>query len=554
MKNFKMVILTLMASVMFMPSVFADCSDQNTNDPKTSYTNGSETKYCTGISEALNAAQDGGIVKLLKDAELGDSYVTRNNNNGNTANTFTFDLNGFKLVSTGSNSTFWISDGSIVTIKDSKGTGKIESQKDDAAAIVIQKGKAVLENVKISKTTNGSTGNYAAVYLGFDGTGSNSLEIKAGTDITSEGIGVAVIGNNPKLDILGGKITAKSFAVSGNGSLTVNSTINIEGGELKSTNSAAIYHPQTITLNVKGGILTGLVGIVARQGNVNISGGTINATGDKDGKSCFGDAKEGNECVQLPLGSAVIVDNKASGYTGVSKVAISGGDFHTTTTPIVSINNNAGDFEVTGGDFDKDVPTMFLNANSGYGQSKSGQVGKLHNIKVEPFENGTVDVNENAVAGEIVKIEAEPHDGYQLESIKITKKDGSLVELEDDEFEMPDEDVTITVVFAKKDITITLEIADKIDKEYKVKEGTTVEELLNELKKEHKSLTGFTDKDGKEIDLKTTITNGMYLKGVLTNEEITNPPKTADNILKIAGLGIIGMGILVVAVKKYILN
>ena len=63
---------------------------------------------------------------------------------------------------------------------------------------------------------------------------------------------------------------------------------------------------------------------------------------------------------------------------------------------------------------------------------------------------------------------------------------------------------------------------------------------------------GFTDKDGKELDLGDEVTEGMYLVAVLEDEVVDNAPQTFDGILMFAGIGILGVGVLGIAAKKYL--
>ncbi len=565
MKNLRKLIGLLVVSV-FALSVNGQTVKAETCDGNQVASTGENACHAT-MQDAVNAVKDnGGTITLLKSTTI-DTYLKVD-----ATQNVTLNLNGHDLTGSGD-----------LTIMVFKGNLNITGT-----------GKVINNNTSSQFGTIGIYGN--------DADTTDFSKITIGENVTVEGINPVVVMLNQNgttqlvnygstVDIYGKLInnvltTTAPAALSIHGNIKNANhapVINIhEGAELKSTveGGAGIYQAGNSKVTVNNAIVEGKTGIVTKAGTLDLEGATVRATGPKaaatpssNGFNGTGAAIQiesnngfyGNVDIKINKGTYESANNSvileyvnATDPTKVSAIEVTDGEF--TAPDDIDVINVSQSFKtqefskkfIKGGEFSSDVEDFIDTEN--LGQSESGQVGKLHNIKVEPFENGTVTVNKNAVAGEKVKIEAEPHDGYQVESIKVSKANGALVDLEDDEFEMPDEDVTITVVFAKKDITITLEIADKIDKEYKVKEGTTVEELLNELKKEHKSLTGFTDKDGKEIDLKTTITNGMYLKGVLTNEEITNPPKTADNILKITGLGIIGIGVLIVATKKYLLN
>ena len=255
------------------------------------------------------------------------------------------DLNGHKIDRTEGNCVFNI-ENSNVTFKDSTKTdGTVEHQT----------GSSIYANSKSVVTIE--NGNYVG--------------------------GLVVWGDKAKLEIQGGTITTEGFAVSGNGAETTDSTITISGGELKSTGTAAIYQPQTGNLTITGGSITGLVGIVARQGNVKIDGGKITATGDASRTDRIGDAKnaEGGY-VQLPLGGAVVVDNTESAYKGTAHVDIVKGNFETTGTPITSFGNTASDVKVLGGNFNQDVKPMFLG--EGLTQDKDGNVVDPDEVTSQP--------------------------------------------------------------------------------------------------------------------------------------------------------------------------
>ena len=67
-------------------------------------------------------------------------------------------------------------------------------------------------------------------------------------------------------------------------------------------------------------------------------------------------------------------------------------------------------------------------------------------------------------------------------------------------------------------------------------------------------ITRFTDKDGNELSLDTTITNDMYLITVLVDTKIEEPPKTFDSLTTIIGIGVLSLGALGIAYKKYLVH
>ncbi len=207
---------------------------------------------------------------------------------------------------------------------------------------------------------------------------------------------------------------------------------------------------------------------------------------------------------------------------------------------------------------------------SGSLQNNSG--AKLHFVNVSStLENGIITVSPKlAKLGDTVTITVTPNEGYELKegSLKVTKKAVAsaistiaLPIAEDNEipitgytFPMPDGEVEVTAEFEKieEQIKITLDIDGDVKENYEVTKGWTLQDLLNDLKNKGYSITGFTNKDGEELELSSEITEGMYLVAVLEDEVVTEAPQTLDNILKFVGIGVLGLGTLGVAAKKYL--
>ncbi len=264
------IVSAFVVSMAFMPNVYAD-------EPK-----------CTGIANdteltaAINSCE---TITLAKDAKITTTAMIDVNNKN-----ITLDLNGGSITRTNEegNTVITVSNGGSLVIKDSVGTGKV---------VYSGKGSSITQALAID--------------------GNGTLTVKGGTFIADTG--VALWGDNGKLNFEGGTITATQNAISGNGAHSGNSTINISGGTIESTGGAVVYMPQSGTLNITNGNLTGYVGIVSRAGEVNLAGGTITTTGTDPVQ--IGDAD-----VQFPGGVAVIVDNKTPGYTkGTGKAVISSG-------------------------------------------------------------------------------------------------------------------------------------------------------------------------------------------------------------------------------------
>ncbi len=72
---------------------------------------------------------------------------------------------------------------------------------------------------------------------------------------------------------------------------------------------------------------------------------------------------------------------------------------------------------------------------------------KLFNIKSVIKGEGTIEVDENAITGDLVKFKIIAKNGYKLEKLSIKDIDGNSLPLSDYTFKMPSSDVTITAIF-----------------------------------------------------------------------------------------------------------
>ena len=105
----------------------------------------------------------------------------------------------------------------------------------------------------------------------------------ASITVRDSGEGGKIISNNYGLSashgghlvMESGKIESNDAALTGNNTAG-NMNFTVTGGTLTATKGPAIYMPGQVSLTITGGTLNG--GISLRMGQVNISGGTINAT------------------------------------------------------------------------------------------------------------------------------------------------------------------------------------------------------------------------------------------------------------------------------------
>ncbi len=481
----------LMASMLFLPNVFAaNCTEDSAGaQAEIDFSNGSK-KYCTAINDAFSESTEGATVKLLENITNTEVTAVKNNSPIN----LTFDLNGHSITSSiATYGTFYIAKGVTLTIVDTsvEKTGKIENT-NQLPALVVQEGTGIIKG-GLYTTTNTTQSTIAVGLVNhteYDGKASLVFEDGATVDGS---YGIGVFGENQKLTVNGGVIKAEAFAVAGNGRDTKNSTIIINGGNLTSTGNAAIYQPQTGTLTINNGNITGKVGIVARQGTVSVVNGNITANGTAGETINTGDAVKDGKKIDIPSGVGIIVDNTESTYPNVAKVEVKGGDFTTNDGGVLAYgdesDNATDEIVVIGGKFNQDVGKKYLSAQTS--QSVSGVVGKVYNITAGPTENGTIAVNSNAAVGEVVALTLTPSAGYEVGEIKITTEDGTVIPVSaDNTFVMPEGNVLVTVTY----------------------------------------------------------------KTIVLDEVLATNPDTFDNAAIIAGLALLSTGILAVAIKKVMVD
>lgn len=337
---------------------------------------GVEGEVYPNLQAAIDAAQAGETVKLVKDIDLGDSVSVSADKD------MTLDLNGHTI--TASDTAYPFNNAGVLRLCDKSGAeklGEIVGSGGETYAVVRTAGENAslrIEGITITTqaravfATDGATvemlsgklqGKYAlraantvsdlttkvsisggelvgstqAVYLNanikaieggsipypVEVTVSGSANIKA----TGESA-ITVRGNGAKLNVEGGTIEGASGfgAIDGNGTMGAGGTeINVSGGVVKggAEDSVGIYHPQAGTLNVTGGTISGTTGIEMRAGTLNVSGDTTAIKGGTD--------------------EVTVTPNGNGGTTANAAVAVAQ---HTTKLP-VEVNISGG--TLTGG-------------------------------------------------------------------------------------------------------------------------------------------------------------------------------------------------------------
>ena len=330
------------------------------------------TNTHTTLASAVTAAQDGDTITLKSDLTTAPVTIDKG---------VTLNLGGHKIeisAGTGASGIKFSAGSSTVsngTITDTRGLNNTTTCNYEAVSVIGKDTSVSFSSLTINQYVPDFLDNYnyaidveqgAAITLN-SGTRIVELAQPDNTDFemgvdTWGVVGIAAWGarhtDTYSTDVTinsGVSIKVSSFAISGSGTHNedsskadyCNTNITINGGDIVSTDSQAIYHPQAGNLTVNGGNITGTTGIELRSGNLTITGGTIKATGTD-----FNSAPNGNGSTTSGVAvvisqhtTALPIDVKISGGTMSGLYALYEVTNETTNNPEVI------DIEVTGGDF-----------------------------------------------------------------------------------------------------------------------------------------------------------------------------------------------------------
>jgi Synergist-CTERM protein sorting domain-containing protein len=250
----------------------------------------------TDETELFNAFANGGEYELANDIDVTTYSRTNPIKTGDGVNVV-LDLKGHKINNSNPR-TLHVAGAGTLTINDSVGTGSIEG-----GSTIYIKGDIREDSDTPIKST---------------------CTLNGGTIKTKDYWGVIIYGNGATFNMNGGKITLEkeeSICISGNGlPKNAGTEINIAGGLIDAFSTArsiGIYHPQKGVLNISGGYIRGDHGVQFKAGELNITGGKIEAFAKKP------ENLEANNNGAVETGAAVsFVSNK--NYGGEMKLNISG--------------------------------------------------------------------------------------------------------------------------------------------------------------------------------------------------------------------------------------
>ena len=295
----------------------------------------------------------------------------------------------------------------------------------------------------------------------FDSTHHGSAVI--GKDVTVEGA-VAVFNKDSRLDVYG-TVTTSGLAISGNGG--TNGDENHGGTEIvihksatvKSTDSAAIYHPQVGTLTIgcddadcanadaeganTGAVIEGQIAVAARAGTIMVKGGTITSK-----------AASAIKVNGIDLYPAGIVADMNEGYSkGSLSITVTGGRIiavgtHKPVTGSAGGSEQTGTAEdkiiVSGGEFSSEIDSVYLPAGK-----ECKKVGEATYYTIEDKEEVTMVVE----VSESVDGKTKQQYASLADAIRMAKPGATITVLDTVE----DDKITLTkTVTVAKDITIDL--------------------------------------------------------------------------------------------------
>lgn len=356
-----------------------------------------DTEYET-LQEAINAAEDGQKIYLLRDITVTDTVKF-----DKVGLSIAIDLQGHTITGDKCRA-LQVIDGNLVLSNDSyatMGEAVITSTGIATASSVIRVGdgdhrQAQSENMK-----------------------SPELDIAAGVTVKAVcSYGITVFGyGEEKLTVNGNVISTATTnasydgcAISTVGEDKTAANVTINGGTITAENTNAIYMPSGNLLVYSGAIVRGLTGIYAKSGNVQIKGAKIYGTGEAKGYSYHGNGG-------IPTGDALVLDS--CGYpNGAPTVNFAGAEnayFESTNAKPIGSYATEGNTKVTGfvdkGTFNKAIDKDLLkdgyvcvyNGENNYGVATTENcVAKVGDIYYATLQDA-IDAAQNGATVVLVK-------------------------------------------------------------------------------------------------------------------------------------------------------
>ena len=361
-----------------------------------------EGNYYESLHEAINAANGGNVITLLRDTSEARINIEKN---------IIIDLGTHTWTGTSEDCVFTVPGNHNVTIKNgsivapnllgqvSGGNTIFEAcSVTESDCLIVKGGTVLLKDTDITATAADAAG----VQVN-DGT----FTLDADSSITAMGedyaVGVFVKGTDDSADPvvnIAGTIATYGPAVQGNGSDRSNPEINIQAGATLTAEKLAMYLPQPGTVNITGATVTGYAAIGIKSGTLNITDSVIHGKSNDDE---LRDEHSNTNGIAYD-GSAIVIDSYI-GYAGKMNLTISGesqiiSDYSTAiheigntagATNVVSIQVNGGYFSSAANHEDilvRDVTKETVTVSAGYFTSDPSQYLEVGKAAVESNKAG----------------------------------------------------------------------------------------------------------------------------------------------------------------------
>jgi len=493
-KKMLFVMATIAAFTLFVPSVWAAEVDSD-------------------LAAAVNAATDGDTLTLTKDIEV-TSVITIDEE-------LTLDLAGFDVLF--KNNSYLLVEGGNLTVT---GEGKMAEETPYYAPILVK------------GSTDSTATNYSVVAIGEDVCleGWAGVFVRQNSTNTAYGVNITVNGTIESLKDEEG-VTGHGVYVNGSIKHTTNAPVITLGETAVITSEGTgIYAAGYAVWNINGATITGVEnGLAIKSGKINITGGTITATGED-----LRPTESYNNGVN-PSGAAIQIESN-KGYAGNIELNISGGTFvsensvavyeylalgdendttdDTSETSVSNISISGGSFESFYENFD--VSDSFNDENTGF--VTGGTFDDLY------VEEGYLSTEEDYVVtgeGEVI-LES---DAVYLTMIGVV--DGKVVE--------------------NSESTVAIKKGYKLSDE-DLADFELIEKDINETFEEDGFvfLGFFTDKEGKDkVDFTKALDSDATWYMVVGEKVEELPPKTGDiNLVVLIGTILVGMAGMAIVIRK----
>lgn len=467
------------------------------------------------LQDAVNAA-DGKVVELLSDVTLTSKVEV-------TSGTVILDLKGHTIAEaiTDSKTTYLlkIASRNELTIQDTSesGTGKISADIGKAILVngtlnlrsgtiensgemgILVNGQDARLNMTGGLVVGAKTGIHAQIYADVKISGgqvsSNGNNVNSGALVliasdaeisgTAKLTGYTGIGlfnmdkdygvtNNPEatpstVKISGGTIECGLYAVSGNCNQSATSVATITGGTLIANEATCIYWPMEGTLNISGETkIVGPTGIEMKMGTLNVSGGTIEATGEYQAIYNGGGTDSDGSAIKIVSelygnveGQYITNPNIAVNITGGSLVSANGnaislynGAASTTASKVTADVTVGDDVSMTAGTGRDGIRVSSLNAD--------------FQMNGNAVTTGNTTITNSAVANAVAQVTSTttvgdaPKDSYTLcgsvnQAISEAKQNGTITLLRnvEEDIAVP-QGTAVTLDFNNNTVTGTI--------------------------------------------------------------------------------------------------